>query len=119
MESRGYVADVRHFNQVSSPEGVFENDVLRIDGGGDVKHLRIMLHVLTLERGFGLGFGSTAHQNVESFGALDFVLNHSDGGCFGHAELHIDREEGESIEEELAVLREGCVGEETERGLHF
>ena len=75
-----------------------------------------MLHILTLD---GVCLGGTAHQNIESFRALDFVLNHSDGGCFGHAELHVDREEGEGIEDELAVLREGRVGEETGRGLHF
>ena len=102
-----YVADVRHFDEVSSPEGVFENDVLWVDGGGDVKHLRITLHVSPLEGGLGLGLGlgGTAHQNVESFGALDLVLNHSDGRCFRHAEVHVDREEGEGIEEELPVLR--------------
>ena len=47
----GNVADVGHLNEVSSPIGVFEDDVLGVDGGGDMQHLRIMLHILTLERG--------------------------------------------------------------------
>ena len=77
-----------------------------------MKYLLRMLHICIVGR-------VVVYQYIEGFGAFDFVLDHADGGCFGHAELHVDREEGEGIEDELSVFREGRIGEETGRGLHF
>jgi hypothetical protein len=52
------------------------------------------------------------HEDVEGFGTLDFVLDHADGGRFGHAELRVYRYERKSVEEELPIFGEGSIGEE-------
>ena len=62
-----------------------------------MKYLLRMLHICIVGR-------VVVHQYIEGFGAFDFVLDHADGGCFGHAEADVDGQEGESVEEELPVL---------------
>ena len=52
------------------------------------------------------------HEDIEGFGTLDFVLDHTDGGRFRHAELHVYRYERKSVEEELPIFGEGSIGEE-------
>jgi hypothetical protein len=85
LESGGkHVANIGHFDEVCSPKRIFEYDVLGVDGWRHVKH-----------------------EQVECFRALDFILDHADGGSFGHAELDIGVKERESVKQEIPVLCQG------------